>query len=272
MLPENYVTCSISGRLGNNMFMVANAYSKALDFGREFFIYKPHLIYTNHDGVIRDYSKTIFRNFEFMDVWEEGKMVVNPPYPPLDKPTSYMGYFQNEEYFILHKKEILDKYRIPEEFKLRLFLELPFLFTNKQITVINVRRGDYLLYPNYHPVLSKEYIYEACKLIPQTEEYLIMSDDMQWCHENIVFPNARYLNHGYSPEEQLWIMSLCNHFIISNSSFSWWGAYLSEAPNKTIVAPETWFGPEHTQEWKHIYCKEWIIFPSKFENGKILPK
>ena len=272
ILPENYVTCSISGRLGNNMFMVANAYARALDFGREFYIYKPHVIYTGHDGVIRDYSKTIFRNFKFMDVWEDGKMVVNPPFPPLDKPTSYMGYFQNEECFLSQKEAIIEKYSVPEEFKKRLERELPFLFTGKHITLISVRRGDYLLYPTYHPVLSTEYIHEAIKLIPQTEEYLIMSDDMEWCLRNIHIPNARYMNQGYSPEEQLWIMSLCNSFVISNSSFSWWGAYLSTAKDKVVVAPETWFGPEYTQEWKHMYCKEWLICPSRFENGKILPR
>ena len=67
-------------------------------------------------------------------------------------------------------------------------------------------------------------------------------------------------------------MSLCSHFILSNSSFSWWGAYLSQYENKVIVAPETWFGPDAPQNWQDIYCKDWIVLPTYFNKGMIYPK
>jgi len=135
--------------------------------------------------------------------------------------------------------------------------------------VINVRRGDYLHYPNYHPTVSPEYIFKALHLVP-SKQYLIASDDIPWCKEHLNLPNAIYLE-GWRSHEQLWIMSMCHHFIISNSSFSWWAAYLSRHPWKTVIAPETWFGPEAPQDWSHMYCKDWTILPTYFNNGLIQP-
>ena len=137
--------------------------------------------------------------------------------------------------------------------------------------MINVRRGDYLHSPNYHPVVTPEYLHKALDWIPNTTCYLIASDDIPWCKENIHLPNSVYLE-GYNSYEQLWILSMCQNFVLSNSSFSWWAAYLSRHPNKIVVAPETWFGPEYPHGWDSMYCNDWIIAPTYFDNGLIKPK
>ena len=100
---------------------------------------------------------------------------------------------------------------------------------------------------------------------------MIASDDLEWCKENLHLPNPYFLE-GYKPEEQLWILSICHNFVLSNSSFSWWAAYLCRHADKIVIAPETWFGPECSSQWSNMYCKGWIILPTYFENGKILPK
>jgi hypothetical protein len=136
--------------------------------------------------------------------------------------------------------------------------------------VINIRRGDYLHYPTYHPVVSPEYIEKALTLVP-SHQYIIASDDIPWCKEHLNIPHAMYLE-GLKVHEQLWIMAMCHHFIISNSSFSWWAAYLSRHPGKIVIAPETWFGPEGPPSWEDMYCKGWTILPTYFDNGLIQPK
>jgi hypothetical protein len=60
-------------------------------------------------------------------------------------------------------------------------------------------------------------------------------------------------------EIDLCLMSMCDHNIIANSSFSWWGAWLNNNPNKKVVAPKKWFGPAYTHNTKDLYPESWII-------------
>lgn len=263
MLNKDYIIPSLGGRLGNNMFMIAHAYCQGLIYNKQVVVAKEQLIYEGND-----YSQNIFNKLEFIDKFNDNKNY-NLLIPSDDKHTIYIGYYQSEKYFKLYSENIKSLFGPPIEFINRIKTEIPVIF-NTEVTVINVRRGDYLHYPNYHPTVSKEYISKALELVP-SKQYLIASDDIDWCKENLNLPNAIYLE-GYKSHEQLWIMSLCHHFVISNSSFSWWAAYLSRNKNKIVIAPETWFGPEGPQEWKDIYCKNWNILPTYFNNGLILPK
>jgi hypothetical protein len=232
--------------------MIAHAYARALDENKRFVVYKDYLTYGSDD-----YPNNIFRKIDLVEELDKSQ-------------TAYVGYFQSESYFDKYSENIKSLFSYPLEFEHRIHRELPFIF-NGGVTVINVRRGDYLHSPNYHPVVTPEYLYKAIEWIPNTKHYLIASDDIAWCKENLQFPNAIYLE-GYNSYEQLWVLSMCQNFIISNSSFSWWAAYLSRHPNKIVVAPETWFGPEYPHQWDSMYCKDWIIAPTYFDNGLIKPK
>jgi len=264
LLNRDYILPLLGGRLGNNLFMIAHAYAKGLDYNKQVVIYKPHVQYHGND-----YSQNIFKKLEFTDVLEDSKNL-NLAVPSDDQPTFYYGYYQSERYFERYSENIKNLFGPPAEFINRIKQELPFIFEG-DVTVINVRRGDYLHYPNYHPVITTEYIHKALEHIKNTRVYLIASDDLDWCKENIHLPNMHFLL-GYTSEEQLWILSMCNNFVISNSSFSWWAAYLSRYRNKIVVAPQTWFGPDHVNSWQDMYCHNWKILPTYFENGLIKPK
>lgn len=254
ILNEDFVVPSIAGRLGNNMFMIANAYARALDSNKQMVALKNQVIYDGYD-----YSENIFRKIDFID-----------EYVLTDKITVCAGYFQSENYFKKYSENIKSLFSPTYNFIKQVKEQYSFLF-NKTVTAINIRRGDYLYYKNYHPTLSPEYVTEAIKLIPNTEQYLIVSDDMEWCKENLDIPNPIYLE-GHPPHEQLWILSLCHNLIISNSSFSWWGAWLSRFENKMVIAPSIWVGPSCTTGWDDIHAKGWTILESRFENGLIYPK
>ena len=112
----------------------------------------------------------------------------------------------------------------------------------------------------YSHLLDLSYYIEAISIIKQSVEkpvFFVFSDDIEWCRNN--FPNAESLNfisHDMTDEvADLWLMSLCKHHIIANSSFSWWGAWLSAYQAKIVVAPKnTQIGVEGD-----LYPQEWIL-------------
>ena len=249
---------SLAGRLGNNLFMIAQAYARALDQNRQL------IIPAKQVGHMDDFKDNIFRKLD---------LYINHPNEVKDDDvTVYGGYFQSESHFEKYSEAVKSLFSPTKEFIDKIRTEIPIIF-EKKVTVVNVRRGDYLHYPNYHPTVSPEYIIKALNQIPTTEHIIVASDDIQWCKENLKGTQGvvTYLE-GWKIEEQLWIMSMCHNFVISNSSFSWWAAYLSRQPGKIVIAPETWFGPEGPSSWKDMYCKEWTILPTYFDNGLIQPK
>ena len=266
MLNKDYITPALGGRLGNNLFMIAHAYAKGLEYNKQVVIAKDQLIYEGND-----YSQNIFRKLEMKEKYEPLSNI-NRQVPSDDQPTLYSGYYQSEKYFEKYSENIKSLFGPPLEFIQRIQEEIRIIF-QERVLAINVRRGDYLYYTNYHPTITVEYIDKAVELIPNIKHILIFSDDIIWCKTQFgQFDTITYIE-GYPPQEQLWIMSLCSDFILSNSSFSWWGAYLSRSPNKTVIAPETWFGPEYEGgSWNDIYCKGWTILPTYFKNGFIYPK
>lgn len=111
---------------------------------------------------------------------------------------------------------------------------------------VNVRRGDFLV--NKHKksfsVCTEKYFQKAydisCKLI-KNGKYFIFSDDIDWCKKNLHYiKNAEFVQDGMPPYETLRLMYSCKHFIISNSTFSWWGQYLSKNEDKIVISPDRW--------------------------------
>jgi hypothetical protein len=187
--------------------------------------------------------------------------------PDNDKPTAFIGWFQTEKYFIKYNEIIKDLFSPTLEFVNKALNDFTFL-NDSVVGAINVRRGDYLTQPRRHPVVTIDYINEAYKQLPYCDKIIVLSDDIEWCKENIKLPKLVFVEN-YRDCDALWLLSLCDHFIISNSSFSWWGAYLSRTDNKVVISPETWFGPDVTDDPKDIWCDGWIKIPTIWKDGFI---
>ena len=169
----------------------------------------------------------------------------------------------------LYNQVVKDLYSPTLEFTQKALKDFPFL-NNLVVAALNVRRGDYLTQPTRHPVITLDYINEAYRNLPQHDILLIMSDDINWCKENIKLPNSVFVDPSkYWDHEGIWLLSLCDHFIISNSTFSWWGAWLSKTNNKIVISPDTWFGPDVAEDPKDIWCDNWIKIPTYWNNGLI---
>lgn len=130
---------------------------------------------------------------------------------------------------------------------------------------IHIRRGDYLTHKALGGICDLPYYKNAIAKIETLVKkplYVIFSDDMDWCKENIKVDNARYIdwNSGEKSFEDMHLMSLCKHNIIANSSFSWWGAWLNNNPNKIVIAPNKWI---HYSDSLGILPDEWLKVSTK---------
>lgn len=268
---SNFITSRLQGRTGNIMFQLAHGYAKALEYNRQF-------IAPSQDSSTGLLENNILRKLDFnigkSEGLERAKFVqstfaYSDIKPADDKPTVFVGWYQSEKYFGRYSEAIRDLYSPPMSFVDKALSDFPFL-ENSTVAALNVRRGDYLTQPTRHPVVTVEYIEEAYKHLPHHDYIIIMSDDIAWCKENVKLPNSVFIeNNKYWDNEGIWLLSLCDHFIISNSTFSWWGAWLSRTPNKVVVAPDTWFGPDLQEDTKDIYCEGWIKVPTRWDNGFI---
>jgi len=135
-----------------------------------------------------------------------------------------------------------------------------------------VRRGDYTKKFNrgfLEPVPPSYYV-AAAGHMPANATFLIFSDDIAWCEKEIsqLLPGISLSRIRFVREKDavtsLIIMLLCDHHIIANSTFSWWGAFLNENSEQIVVAPRKWMGPraeERAEQYPKVerYPKDWII-------------
>lgn len=237
------------GRLGNQMFEIAAAYSLALDTNNSVEVYPLDGVFTSQAGEVGsplDYKDTVFSKVKFlenlatMDVWKEPSFDYTPITYKFENSLRLEGHFQSEKYFVHNRSHILELFKCPNDVKD--YLEKKYgQFLGKDSVSLHVRRGDYLLTPNHHPTCGIDYYNKALALFENSPYILIMSDDTEWAKQTFTDPRCIIIS-GEKDYIDLYLMSMCNHNIIANSSFSWWGAWLNTNPQKKVVAPSTWFG------------------------------
>lgn len=118
---------------------------------------------------------------------------------------------------------------------------------------IHVRRGDYVGNPFYVDLMKTDYYEKAMALFPNAD-FLVFSDDIEWCKEQPIF-QAKNIEFSEGNDEitDLNLMASCKGVITANSSYSWWGGFLSKGP---VVAPKKWYADGNNSRTE---CpKEWI--------------
>ena len=126
------------------------------------------------------------------------------------------------------------------------------------IVAMHVRRTDYLNFPDIFERCTLDYYFKAMSMFSsETHRFLVFSDDMEWCKENIKGEGIMY-SEGFPAIEDLCIMAECQHFIIANSTFSWWGAWLAKSPDKRVIMPEKWFVKSHHPSTDTYQCEGWV--------------
>jgi hypothetical protein len=228
------ITAEFLGRLGNNMFQIAVTYGLADKFG--------------------DVAE--FPDYPYFDLPKRTQKVENVFVQPSGlnilfdieyKPNmSIVGFFQKYEFFHhIQKKIIEDIFKVPIDY-----------YPN---TIgVHVRRTDFLFDPINFPVQSIDYYKKAFdKIGVEGKKIVFCSDDPEWCEENFSYlPNVKFRKYTEALSD-IYFLANCETVIMSNSTFSFWGAYLNMR-ERQIYFPLNWFAKNSGRTGYEICLPNWI--------------
>ena len=252
------------GRLGNQMFQYATLYSIAKHNNYEFGI---PFSCRNAEDDYRDLClQDCFSNLTAKDstgftpvsqVQEQTNLFV-PEFFNIKDNRDLFGYFQTEKYFKQYKDDILKEFTFNDSIKEKCKNLKQSL--NNEIISIHMRFGDYERFSDVYPRPTPEYYTTALELLPKDATILLFSDDLN--KASLFFKQVGKdfkMFENLNKYEDMCLMTLCDYHIMANSSFSWWGAWLSNS-NK-VIAPKNWYGsaPGAPTVWYDTYCDNWEI-------------
>lgn len=199
---------------------------------------------------------------QMYSLYNEGKFEYDEGTEMIPDGTVLNGYFQTEKYFKGIREDLIKIFKFKKEFTELGDEYLDSIRENKKLLSLHIRRGDYTLYPDHHPVCDFGYYSRAIEEIRKNggENFktIIFSDDKDWCLSNMkdVIGENFIVSEIDNPYIELYMMSKCDYHIIANSSFSWWGSWLSDS--KLTIAPSRWFGSLIPKNTEDVYCENWI--------------
>ena len=238
------------GRLGNQMFQYAALKGIARNIGVDITI--PYYQDAVNGGIGNMLRTELFDSFDLrvnIGLLNNGHApVVQEKHFHFDEELFRMcpdhvdirGYFQTEKYF----KHIEGEIREDFTFKDEILDPCKAMISGVDNPIaLHVRRTDYVTNSANHPPCTLEYYEEALKNFDDDRNVIVFSDDPAWCNEQDLFAGDRFLiSENEDNRVDLCLMTLCSDFIIANSSFSWWGAWLANCGK--VIAPTRWFGTE----------------------------
>lgn len=250
------VTCSLLGRTGNQMFQISAVIGYAKKHGLEYHIpshtqndekWKP--MFTHLEN--KNYNPALPK----IKIEERGFTFNHLPAPPFkDCNIELSGYFQSHKYFDHCMEDVRKAFQIPYDRK-------------KGWTAVHIRLGDYKSLPDFHPVVTKEYLLASVKQLHEKgfRNFMIFSDDIDEAEElfdESLQPSGTVFDFSQCGNNILFDLMAganCDHIIGSNSSFSLWMYYLNPNPDKIGIFPSRWFGPKLPHNTKDLYPENCVI-------------
>ena len=236
------------GRLGNQMFQIASTIGLATSHGYAYGFPE----WKNYDHLNR------FGSAEDVDIQKYFKNALPPieqrnysdyfihwgyhNFKALPDNLNLLGHMQSEKYFSHCKDLIRHYFEFSDECE-----PMP-----KESIAIHIRRGDYD--DSYHPTMKEKYYKQSLDLLPNVPKF-VFSDDIKEA-KKIIGNDATYIEGNHYMKD-LQMISKCRHFVLSNSTFCWWGWWLAD--HGKCIAPKKWFGDVAQLSSKDIYTDEMII-------------
>lgn len=272
------VNLIVVGGLGNQMFQVATGFAYAKRDGVPFYIKRTKNF---NDGRSLYWDSVLERFKEFLvdklpdgiSTWTEPEGATayhNLPVVPSNG-IRINGYFQSSKYFYNSKPLIRILLSAPDSLQERMRAKWPHLFdAGKEVVVVHARRTDYCKDAHmisFHGPLSIKYYQNAvsymCEKVKSPHFLLVSDDNSFWSAVISMVPAISECGYtileSENDVETLALLQQFRHYIIANSTFSWWGAWLSGSKN--VCAPSQWFGPIGPKKYEDIYEEEWTRIP-----------
>lgn len=282
------ITCYLMGGLGNQLFQIFTTVHYAIKHRMQFKFHNVEHLGGGPNTTLRHtYWKSLLDRFKPFLLYElpenmvtlrergfEFNEIIIEPHKGDD--IILFGYFQSYKYFeksfpmICKILNLVSKKDEACEFA---GLSCDFYQTTSSL---HFRMGDYKKLTDFHPIMSIQYYEKAIRYIMNCDEsisnilFFCEDDDYEDVMEKVnelkqKFPTLNFLRgkHTLDDWQQMLIMSLCKHNIIANSSFSWWGAYFNENPEKIVCYPSLWFGE------KAVGKNTKDLFPSSWKKIKV---
>lgn len=257
-------------RFGSQMTQYAGMYSVARKLNTEMVFLKEHVRDVVTDGHLFDAfdlpDKIVSKNDIQFSPFALREMVMDERVfsLPTNQNWDIGGWFNTFHYYHEYVEEVQKLFTFKSDIRETATANIDKIRNDEPYPLVSlhVRRGDYLT--NFSLTVGLQYYSEALSVFYNKFDgnyfkLVIFSDDIPWCKENISGENVTYID-GNTNYVDMCMMSMCDHHIIANSSFSWWGAYLNTSQDKTVVCPHQYIGPidrEHQYINGAYFPKTW---------------
>lgn len=270
-LNASFVSCHLMGQLGNQLFEIATtlAYAWDHDLAPVF----PEL-HSNAHRISYNRDALFFRLDDSVPPRPFAQRVCQRTPFSIDSIPAlsdlYLdGYWQSWKYFHHYREELLSIFA-PSDFYMD-YLENKYaeLLRHPKTVAIHVRTSVKWKHDAHkHPFVGFDYYERAIALFPEDSLFVIFSDRIESCKKRFskMGKNILFIE-GNDHIADFHLMSKMQHVILGTSTFSWWGAYLNENPNKIVVAPQEWLHPDYWPSSDYVadfYLPEWILLPVFF--------
>jgi hypothetical protein len=243
------------GRIGNQMFQIASTIGIANRHGYDYAFPR----WLNHDQLVRFGTTSEDLNVQAVFQHRLPVLTIGPEYfRTVEVPWGYhdlqlgpehinlAGHMQSERYFVHCKDLIRHYFTFRPDFEGRVWPPVAALWPAEpdqgKVCGIHLRRGDYVKEAAYHINVGIDYYEKAMGYFDGDTRFVVFSDEPEKAKDMFGVSDRFFYSEGRTPMEDLLLMSYCDHFITSNSTLCWWGAWLIENPEKRIFIPSTWFG------------------------------
>ena len=260
------VVVKLQGGLGNQMFQYATGLALARRTQSQLILDQSFLLdrTPRPDFTYRDFDLEIFNLRPDCQIARDGSAYArtlrcvtekhfhfDPEIEKIESNCYLDGYWQSPRYFAEVMEEVRQSFRLvagisPEA---QTLLEQ---IQNCDAVCVNVRRADFVANPHiraFHGACGEAYFRAATQRVAaqvKNPHFFIFSDDIEWCQSAKLVGErpCTFVTHelaGPKFATYLQLMKACKHFILPNSTFGWWAAFLSESPDKIVIVPKPWF-------------------------------